>query len=65
MYIRYKDAYTHIEGLCFRIFNFVFLIIEILAGYLAKRLRPKSSLYRNTIMGRKEWIKSLASRGGG
>ena len=31
MYIRYKDLYTHVEGLCFRILNVVFLIIGILA----------------------------------
>ena len=33
VYVRYKDAYTHIEGLCFRIFNFVFLIIGIFAVF--------------------------------
>ena len=31
MYVRYKDIYTHIEGLCFRITNFVFLIIGFIS----------------------------------
>ena len=33
VYIRFKDLFTHVEGVCYRITNVVFLVIGVLAAF--------------------------------